>query len=41
MLCGNLGGRDVWGETDARIMAKSLCCLSETITILLIGSTPI
>ena len=41
MLCGSLDGRDVWGKMGTCIMAESPCCLSETITVLLIGSTPI
>ena len=35
-------GRGTWGSIDTCIcMAESLCCLPETITILLIGYTPI
>ena len=42
MSCGSLHGRGVWGRMDTCVcMAESLCCLSETITRLLIGCTPI
>ena len=42
MLCGSLDGREVWGRMDTGIcMAESLPCSPETITTLLIGSTPI
>ena len=38
----NLQNRLVWGRMDICIcMAESLCYLPETITILLIGYTPI
>ena len=41
VLCGNLDGRGVWERMDACIcMAESLCCAPETITTLLVGSTP-
>ena len=37
-LCGNLGGRGVWGRMDTcKCMAESLCCPPKTITTLLIG----
>ena len=40
MLCGSLDGRGVWGRVDTCICtAQSLCCVPETITTLLIGST--
>ena len=42
VLCGSLDGRGVWGRMDTHIcMAESLCCVPETITVLLIGCTPI
>ena len=42
MLCGSLDGRGVWRRMDTCIcMVESLCCSSETITILLIGYTSI
>ena len=42
MLCGGLGGRGVWGRMDTCIcVAESLHCSPETITILLIGHTPV
>ena len=42
MLCSSLDGRGVWGRLDTRIcLAEPLCYLPETITILLIGCTPI
>ena len=38
MLCGSLDGSGVWGRMDACMcMAESLCCASDTVTILLIG----
>ena len=38
MLCGNLGGRGVWGRMDTcKCMAESLCCPPKTITTLLIS----
>ena len=38
MLCGGLGGREIWGRMDTyTCMAKSLCYPSKTITILLIS----
>ena len=37
-----LEGREVWGRMDTHIcIAESLCCLPESITILLIGYMPI
>ena len=40
--CGSLDGRGVWGRRDpCTCMAESLYYLAETITILLISSTPI
>ena len=42
MSCGSLDGREAWGRMEACIcMAESLCCPPETITALLLGSTPI
>ena len=42
VLCGNQDGRKVWGRMETCIcMAESLCCPPETVTTLLIGSTPI
>ena len=42
VLCGRVDGRGLWGRMDTyTCMAESLCCLSETITRLLIGCTPI
>ena len=42
MLCARLTGRGIWGRINTSIcMAESLCCSPETITALLIGSTPI
>ena len=42
MLCGSLDGRGVWGRMDSgTCIAESLHCSPETITILLIGYTPI
>ena len=42
MLRGSLDGRGVCGRMDTRIcMAELLCCLPETITILLISYMPI
>ena len=42
MLCGNLDRRGVWGRMDTCVcVAESLCCLSEPVTMLLIGYTPI
>ena len=42
MVCASLDGRVVWGRKDTRIcMVKSLCCLPETTTTLLIGYAPI
>ena len=42
MLCGSLNGRGVWGRMDTCIhMAESLPCSPETITIALIGYTPL
>ena len=38
MLCGSVAGRGIEGRMDT---CKSLCCSPETITILLIGYTPI
>ena len=41
VLCGSLDGREVWRRMDVSIcMAKSLHSLPETMTTLLIGSTP-
>ena len=41
-LCRSLDGRAVWERMDTCVcMAESLCCPSETITILLIGYTPV
>ena len=41
-LCGSLDGRGVWERMDiCPCVAESLYCPSETITILLIGYTPI
>ena len=41
MLCGGLGGREIWGRMDTyTCMAKSLCCPSKTITTLLISNIP-
>ena len=41
-LCGSLDGRGAWGRRDTcECVAESLCCPSETITTLLISSTPI
>ena len=40
MIRGNLDGRGVWGRMDTCIRrAETFCCLSETITTLLIGYT--
>ena len=40
--CGSLDGRGVWGRMDTCVyMGESLHCSSETITVLLIGYTPI
>ena len=40
MLCGSLDGKRVQGRMDTCMcMAESLCCPSETITILFIGYT--
>ena len=42
MLCGRLHGRGVKGRVDTcTYMAESICCPPETITILLIGYTPV
>ena len=42
MLCGNLDGRGVWGRMNTCVcVAESLCCPSETVTMLLIGYMPI
>ena len=42
MLCGSLGGRGFWGRMDTCICtAESLRSSLETVTTLLIGSTPI
>ena len=42
MLCGSLDGREVWGKMDSGIcIAESLHRSPETITIMLIGYTPI
>ena len=42
VLCGSLDGRGVWGRMDSGIcIAESLHCSPETITVLLIGYTPI
>ena len=42
MLCGSLDGKGVWRRMDTCIcMAKSLFCLPETVTTLLISYTPI
>ena len=42
MLCSNLDGREVWGSVDTCLcMVDFLCCPPETITILLIGYTPV
>ena len=42
MSCGSLDGRGVWGRMDTCIyMSESLCCVSLTITTLLISYTPI
>ena len=42
MFCGGLDGRRVWKRMDTSIcVAESLCCSHKTITILLIGYTPI
>ena len=41
ILCGDLDERRIWGEIDTNIcMVESLCCLPETV-IMLIGYTPI
>ena len=41
MFRGSLDGRGVWGRTDTSICkAESLCCPPETITMLLMGYTP-
>ena len=38
ILCGSLDGGGVWGRVDTCIcMAESLCCPSESITILLMA----
>ena len=40
--CGSLDGREIWGRMNTCIcMAESLSCVPDTITILLIGYTPI
>ena len=40
--CGSLDGRGFWRRMDiCMCMAEFLCCPSETITVLLIDSTPI
>ena len=42
MFYGSLNGRGVWGRMDTCIcMAELLCCAPKTITMLLIGYTPI
>ena len=42
MLCGSLDGRGVLGRMDTCIcMAEFLCFPPETVTVLLIGCTPI
>ena len=42
MLCGNMDGRGLRGKMVTCVcMAKSCCCLPETITTLLIGYTAI
>ena len=42
MSCGSLDEGGVWGKMDSGIgIAASLHCSPETITILLIGYTPI
>ena len=42
MLHGSLDGKGAWGRMDTCIcMAESLPCPPETITILLMGYTPI
>ena len=41
MVCASLDGRVVWGRKDTRIRTvKSLRCLPETTTTLLIGYAP-
>ena len=41
LLCASLDGRLVWGRMDpCRCVAESLHCSPETITVLLIGYTP-
>ena len=41
MICGSLDEREVWGRLETCIcMAEFLHCSPETITALLIGSTP-
>ena len=42
MFCGSLDERGVWRRMDTGMcMPEALCCPSETITMLLIGYTPI
>ena len=42
VLCGSLDDRGVWGRMDTCIcMAESFRCSPETVTTLLISSTPI
>ena len=42
MLCGSLKGRGIWGGMDTCMcMSESLHCQPETVTTVLIGSTPI
>ena len=42
VLCDSLGGRGVWGRMDTCVcMAESIHCSPETVTSLLIGSTPV
>ena len=41
-VSGSLGGRGVWGRMDTCVcMAESIHCSPETVTSLLIGSTPV
>ena len=42
MLCGSLGGMEVWQRMDTRVcMTESLLLSPETVTTLLISYTPI
>ena len=41
-FCGSLDGKGIWGRMDTCIcMTEPLCCSSENITTLLVGSTPV